>query len=219
MFRRASAILLLLVLCCAGSVQASVMAEAIDLYKARRYAEAQTAFEKVIAAESNNAGAAYYLGDLALMRDAPQEAVKWLAKATSLDPKSSEYFRALGDAYGLSAQRADFFSKLGLALKSHEAYERAVALAPDNIEARYALFNYCRQAPAIAGGGMDQARIQALAAHWPSSSSAWPNTNSARRFQCSIQSDSGTLDRRSQITSSAGLWRCAARGSMTARPR
>lgn len=163
MSRRALATLLLLVLGCAGSVQASsITAEAIDLYKARRYVEAREAFEKVIAADPRNASAAYYLGDLALMRNAPQEAVQWLEKATALDPKSSEYFRALGDAYGLSAQRAGLFSKLGLAQKSHRAYEQAVALAPDNIEVRYALFNFCRQAPEIAGGGMDQAQIQAL---------------------------------------------------------
>jgi tetratricopeptide (TPR) repeat protein len=152
---------ILSIVSCAAPLRATTGAQAEELYNARRYAEARPAFEQVIAAEPSDASAAYYLGDLALMRDDPEEAVKWLEKATALAPKSSQYFHALGDAYGLSAQRAGIFSKLGLARKCQTAYEHAVALAPDDIENRYALFNYYRQAPAIAGGGSDKARAEA----------------------------------------------------------
>jgi tetratricopeptide (TPR) repeat protein len=68
----------------------------------------------------------------------------------------------LGDAYGLWAQNAGLFSKLGLARKSQTAYEKAVALDPEDLDARDSLLNFYRQAPAIAGGGMDKARAQAL---------------------------------------------------------
>jgi len=162
MVRRFLRILPLLFFGCGGLLRADSTAQALELYKAKRFAEARTAFEQLIAAEPTNGSAAFYLGDMALTRDAPEEAVQWLEKATALTPNSSEYFRELGDAYGLSAQRAGLFSKLGLAQKSKAAYEHAVALAPEDLEARYSLFNYCRQAPSIAGGGMDQARVQAL---------------------------------------------------------
>lgn len=162
MARRLPSIVAFFILCCTGTVQAANSAQALELYKAKRFVEARAAFEQVIAAEPNNAAAAYYLGDLALTRDAPEEAVQWLEKATALTPGSSQYFHALGDAYGLSAQRAGLFSKLGLARKCQAAYEHAVALDPNDIDARYALFVYCRQAPSIVGGGMDKARVQAL---------------------------------------------------------
>ena len=52
----------------AGAIRATTLAEAQDLYKTKRYAEARTAFEQVLVAEPGNAAAAYCLGTLALMR-------------------------------------------------------------------------------------------------------------------------------------------------------
>lgn len=162
MARCLPSILVVAVLFCAAPVRAATAAEAEQLFHARRYAEARAAFEQLIAAEPGNAGAAYRLGGLALMRDAAEEAVQWLEKATALAPGASKYFRALGDAYGLSAQKAGLISKLGFARKCAAAYERAVELDPEDIEARHELFTFYRQAPSIAGGGMDKARAQAL---------------------------------------------------------
>jgi tetratricopeptide (TPR) repeat protein len=142
-------------------LHATTLAEAQDLYRAKRYAEARTAFEQVTAADPDNTEAAYRLGRLALMRNEPEEAVKWLEKATTLAPRSSPYFKALGDAYGLSAQMAGLFSKLGFARKCLAAYEKGVALDPQSVSARYALFDFYRTAPAIVGGGLDKARAQA----------------------------------------------------------
>jgi tetratricopeptide (TPR) repeat protein len=152
----------LLVLSAAGSLHGASAVAAEKLYRAKRFAEARTAYEQVFAAEPGNADAAYHLGDLALMRDAPQEAIEWLEKAVALEPKSSEYCRELGDAYGVAAEKAGLFSKLGFARKCQTAYERAVTLNPEDVEARYSLFSFYRQAPSIAGGGMDKARVQAL---------------------------------------------------------
>ena len=145
----------------AGMLRATTLAEAQELYRAKRYAEARTAFAQVAAADPDNTEAAYHLGRLALMRNEQEEAVKWLEKATTLAPGSSPYFRALGDAYGLSAQKAGLFSKLGFARKCLAAYEKGVALDPQSVSARYALFVFYRQAPAIIGGGVDKARTQA----------------------------------------------------------
>jgi tetratricopeptide (TPR) repeat protein len=142
-------------------LHATTLAEAQELYRAKRYAEARTAFAQVAAADPDNADAAYHLGQLALMRYEQEEAVKWLEKATTLAPRSSPYFKALGDAYGLSAQKAGLFSQLGFARKCLAAYEKGVALDPQNVSARYALFNFYRSAPSLVGGGMDKARAQA----------------------------------------------------------
>jgi len=142
--------------------RAATLAEAQALYQARRYPEAQAAFEQIAAAEPENAEAAYRLGLLALMRDDAPEAVRRLERATQLAPREAAYFQALGDACGVSAEGAGLFGRLGLARRCGAAYEQAVALAPANVSARYALFSFYRQAPAIAGGGFDKARVQAL---------------------------------------------------------
>ena len=154
--------ILLAGLAAAGRLAAVTSDEAQALYRARRYPEARTAFEAVAAAEPANADAAYRLGRLALMRDDADEAVKWLEKAASLAPTSAAYMVSLGDAYGLSAQKAGLFSKPGLARQCHAAYEKAVALDPRSVEAHYSLYRFYRQAPAIAGGGLDKARTEAL---------------------------------------------------------
>jgi tetratricopeptide (TPR) repeat protein len=144
-----------------GMLHATTLADAQDLYRAKRYVEARTAFEQVLAAEPDNAEAAYHLGKLALMRNEQEEAVKWLEKATALSARSSPYFKALGDAYGLSAQKAGLLYKPDFARKSLTAYEKSVALDPLSVSARDALYDFYRQAPAIAGGSLDKARAQA----------------------------------------------------------
>ncbi|MFA5057973.1 MAG: tetratricopeptide repeat protein [Opitutaceae bacterium] len=153
---------ILLGLAAGGLLHAASLPEAQELYRARRYGEAQAAYEQVIAAEPDNAEAAYRLGRLALLRDDPATAVKWLEKATALAPQSSPYFKSLGDAYGLSAQEAGLFSKPGFARKSLAAYQKGVELNPRSISAREALYTFYRQAPVIAGGGTDKARSEAL---------------------------------------------------------
>jgi tetratricopeptide (TPR) repeat protein len=154
-------LLALVCIATAGMLHATTIAEAQELYRAKRYAEARTAFEQVAAVDPDNTEAAYRLGRLALMRNEQEEAVKWLEKATMLAPRSSPYFKALGDAYGLSAQKAGLFSKLGFARKCLAAYEKGVALDPQSVSARHALFDFYRTAPAIVGGGLDKARAQA----------------------------------------------------------
>ena len=131
------------------------------LFDARQPAEAQAAFEKLATADPKNAEINYYLGQLALRREDTAKAVKYLETATSAAPTVGRYHQALGDAHGRSAQKAGVLSKLGFAKKCLAAYERAVALEPNNLDFRLSLFEYYRQAPGMAGGGLDKAAAQA----------------------------------------------------------
>jgi len=72
-------------------------------------------------------------------------------------------WRALGEAYGGKARTASVLARLGLARKCRAAFERAVELAPGDVDARAALFTYYLEAPAIAGGGIERARLEAEA--------------------------------------------------------
>lgn len=153
---------LLLLLATATLLSATPADEAaLALFNAKQYPDARAAFEKIAAAEPDNAAAHFHLGVLALRRSDTDEAVAQLERATQLAPTNSDYFANLGDAYGSAAQAAGLFSKLGWAKKCREALEKSVALDPRNLEARNGLVQFYQQAPGFAGGGMDKAYAQA----------------------------------------------------------
>lgn len=144
--------------------------EAVSISAARRLfetrgksAEAQQAFERIAAAEPGNPEALNYLAQLALRRDDAAKAVAYAEQAAAIAPNHAGIQHTLGDAHGRSAQKASLFSQLGFAKKCLAAYQRAVELAPESVPFRFSLFNYYRQAPAIAGGGREKAAQEAAA--------------------------------------------------------
>ena len=131
------------------------------LFKQHQWVEAQAVLEKLTVAEPANAEAWYYLGETFLARNDAEKALVTAEKCTTLAPAESRYFLQLGNAAGLSAMKAGLFSKMGFAKQCKAAYDKAVELDPKNINARWSVMEYCRQAPGFLGGGMDQAYAQA----------------------------------------------------------
>lgn len=81
--------------------------------------------------------------------------------AVAANPADAPSWSLLGAAYGRKAQSASVFAQLGLARKCKAAFERAVELAPGNLDARSDLVDYYVEAPGIAGGSMAKAKEQA----------------------------------------------------------
>ena len=134
---------------------------AVDLYSHGKPLEAQAAFEVLATNNPDSADIQFYLGRLALQRNDPEHAVTCLEKAVALAPADARMQLRLGDAYGLTAQRAGLFSKMSWAGKCRTAYEKAIELDPKSIDARWSLMEFCRQAPSFVGGGLDKALVQA----------------------------------------------------------
>jgi tetratricopeptide (TPR) repeat protein len=84
-------------------------------------------------------------------------------RAVVLAPDNSVYHLWLGRVYGEKASRSGFFSAARMAGKVRSEFERAVALNPQNWEARTDLAEFYLEAPSIVGGGKDKARGQAEA--------------------------------------------------------
>jgi tetratricopeptide (TPR) repeat protein len=145
------------------AVTPAELATARGLFEERRPGEAQQAFERLATAEPRNPEVNYCLGQLALHRNDHDQAVKYFEMAVAVAPAVGRYHHGLGEAYGRKAQHAGIFSGFGLARKCLAAYERAVALEPDNVDFRLCLFEFYRQAPGIVGGGFDKAVAQAAA--------------------------------------------------------
>jgi len=155
------AALLLLLATSSFAADSALREQVTTLFNQRQWAEAQGVLEKAVAVAPDNAEAYFYLGQCQLNRGDTGKAVLSFEKATALAPANSEYFRLLGDSYGLTAEKAGLFSKFGWAKKCKAAYDKSVELDPTNINARWSVMEYCRQAPGFVGGGMDGAYAQA----------------------------------------------------------
>lgn len=106
-------------------------------------------------------GQSYYLlGDY-------KRATDVLEHAATLDPHSSNVQLWLGRTYGRRAEISFPLTAVGLANKTRAAFEKAVALDPQNREAVDDLFEYYLEAPGFLGGGLDKAArlAQTIALH------------------------------------------------------
>ncbi len=138
-----------------------VDANGLRLFEAGKFREAKTVFEPAFKANAGDAGAAFYLGRIALEERKHDRAIEYFEAATRLDPQNSTYFLWLGRALGREAQRANVLRQPGLAKKTKAAWHRAIELDPDNLDARADLIQYYVQAPGFLGGSTEKALEQA----------------------------------------------------------
>jgi tetratricopeptide (TPR) repeat protein len=137
--------------------------DGVRLFEAGKYKEAKTVFEPAFKANTRDAAAAFYLGRIALEERKHERAADYFETATKLDPRSTTYFLWLGRAYGREAQQANVLRQPGLAKRTKSAWERAIELDPDNLDARSDLIQYYVQAPGFLGGSTAKAIEQAEA--------------------------------------------------------
>ncbi len=134
---------------------------AVVLYHACRYTDAQRLFDRASVHRPDDVELDFYRGRLALWFDDETKALACLERAAQGSPQDARIQNALGDAFGLAAQKSMIFAKLGWGLKCKAAYERAAALDPKNPDYHWSLLGYFLLAPRIAGGGIDKAYKQA----------------------------------------------------------
>lgn len=91
-------------------------------------------------------------GQRALVDMRFDDAAKQFEKAASLEPRSSMIQVWLGRAYARLAQKASLFKQAGLAKKTRTTWQNAIALDPNNLDAREALGEFYLMAPGIVGG-------------------------------------------------------------------
>ncbi len=135
--------------CCAAALVrgGADLDRAIALYEAKEYPAARATLEKITAAEPENAAACYYLGEVLLLRGdtrALDEAIKWLEKAATLDPRNADY---LADYGGASLQLASRNNSFTAATKGRDAMEASLKIDPDNLDARQGLMQFYQRAP------------------------------------------------------------------------
>jgi len=99
----------------------------------------------------------YGLGQDALRVRDVERAVQHAEKAVALDGTNARILLMLGDACCASARQASVFTRMSWASRCRDAYLKAVKADPKGLDGRLRLLDYYLQAPAIVGGGADQA--------------------------------------------------------------
>jgi len=140
-------------------LRAQSVEQGIQLFNARKYAEARMV---LLPHGQADASAAFYLGRIEMENNDADKAADWFEAAVKLNPKSAVYHDWLARAYGTQAQHASKFRLPFLARKTKNVLESALALDPDNLEVRDDLITYYTQAPGFLGGSKEKALEMAL---------------------------------------------------------
>lgn len=146
----------------APGAEAATLSEVQSLLEARN-PSALKAAEALTKATPKDAGAWIALTRARLQAGKAEAAIESGERATEAGPKNAQAFLWLGNAYGNRIGEVGMLSKMAMAPKLRDAFERAVALDPTLVDARNALVLFYLQAPSAIGGGIDKARAQAAA--------------------------------------------------------
>ena len=144
---------------CTSSVFAISTPEVKLLVEARDK-KALSSADALTRAEPKNAEAWILLSRARLQASQAESAITAAEKAAKLSPNNSQAYFWLGNSYGSRIGQVGMFSQMSMAPKLRDAFERTVALDPDNLDAREALVQFYLQAPAVIGGGKDKANAQ-----------------------------------------------------------
>lgn len=129
-----------------------------------RYADAEDSLKTHLARQGTDRAEIFYLlGRVNTWEGDIEAAFDWFEKAVEADPEMADYQYWLGMMYGARAQRANIFGKPGKARRARKAFEMAVLLDPDHLDARTKLLEYHLLAPGILGGKKEIALEQARA--------------------------------------------------------
>ncbi|MCW5911431.1 MAG: tetratricopeptide repeat protein [Cyclobacteriaceae bacterium] len=127
------------------------------LWEQKKYDEARRQLSAIKKDSKDYAAAQYYLGRIAFDEKKYDEAEDFFESAVSKNDKVAEYHTWYGNTLGTIAADANLFRQAMLGPKMKSAWEKAVQLDPETVDARESLIQYYLQAPAIAGGSVDKA--------------------------------------------------------------
>ena len=132
-----------------------------SLLQARHFKRLRAWAEPRVAANPNDAQAAYYLATVKEEFGDLDGALPLAEKALALDSENARYHLLVANICIDQGQKAGAFKGLGLARRFRDEASKAASLNPKYIEARESLMEFYFEAPGIAGG--DKKKAWALA--------------------------------------------------------
>lgn len=134
--------------------QAQSTADAKKLYQANKLDKAK---EILLALDEADKDVQYYLGRIAFDQREFKKSSGYFEDLSDDYPNVADYHYWYGNALGRQAQESSVFRQGLLAPKIKNAYEKAVALDPKNIDAHLSLIEFYTLAPGIMGGSWEKA--------------------------------------------------------------
>jgi tetratricopeptide (TPR) repeat protein len=131
------------------------------LFKEEKLEEAKVIFEALHKTNPNDIKTIEYLGDIAGKTKSWDKAMAYYKKLNQLKPQEANYYFKYGGVIGMKAKFSNKLKALGMLSEIKASFEKAIALNPKHIEARYALVEIYIQVPGIAGGSERKARAYA----------------------------------------------------------
>jgi tetratricopeptide (TPR) repeat protein len=159
---RASALLVLAGLLAAPhAAPAQSIDRARQLFQGARYAEAKAELMALQRANAADAEVAYYLGRIATVENDAEEAIRQFERAVELEDGNALYHYWLGSAVRELTPHVSKFKMPFYARRLKKAFDRAVALDANQIDARFGLVQFYASAPNGLGGNRNRARQEA----------------------------------------------------------
>ena len=119
--------------------------------------QAQPFFEAFLKTNPTHLKTIEYLGDIAAHNKEWDKAIGYYKKLKQLKPSEANYYYKYGGALGLKAKEVSKFKALGMIGEIKSSFEKAIALNPKHIEARWALVMLYIKLPGIVGGSESKA--------------------------------------------------------------
>jgi tetratricopeptide (TPR) repeat protein len=135
------------------------LAKAVALFDAHRYGDARPLFEQ-LAAQASDGAPSIYLGRIAFDERDLDGAIQHFERGTQRDNASATAHLWLARAYRARGVVGDERGA-ALAKKAKDELDRAIALAPADVESRAELVQWYVATPPAGGGGENRARDEA----------------------------------------------------------
>jgi tetratricopeptide (TPR) repeat protein len=129
-----------------------------QLFKAQRWDQAQTFFERCLREKPNNPKILEYLGDIAGFQKKWDDAIAYYEQLKRQNLQNANYWYKYGGALGMKAKSVNKFKALGMIDTIEKAFLKAAQLDHKHLETRWALVMLYLELPAMIGGSEDKAR-------------------------------------------------------------
>jgi tetratricopeptide (TPR) repeat protein len=122
-----------------------------------KFEQAQFVFEIYLKSNPNHLKTIEYLGDIAGREKSWDKCIGYYKKLKTLKPTEANYYYKYGGALGMKTLGVSKFKALSMIGEIRSSFEKAIALNPKHIDARWALIELNLQLPGIVGGSESKA--------------------------------------------------------------
>lgn len=122
------------------------------LFVDKKFDQAQPILENYLKSNPNHLKTIEYLGDIAGHEKSWDKCISYYKKLKKLKPNEANYYYKYGGALGMKSLEVSKFKALGMIGEVRSSFEKAIALDPKHIDARWALIELNLQLPGIVGG-------------------------------------------------------------------